>query len=331
MESKRSACAQTMTTDFEARTQTSRKIATLISSKDIDVERELHSLKWFDYRFMSPSDATDQFRTEYQRVYRHFYAKNVDTEAAQHKFGLRRIVPAGDQREYTSLWRARQFADTLGIPYSNFLWAAFNRLTQGLSQRIPAPNQMYGKRGPLIAEAVDMDWSEYLDTRLTISSLPHYRTESFQGLAAQLAHRQWVVNEIKRRFGKPRDIGVACFLKRVLPTEIAELEFGLEKVEQARTLVAGETAEAEQAIAMRDLLPSCATLPGAFNAASAECGSCRLNSICSRVSERIGSSLAAEFGSVDPVAARRKKGQAERTRKCRAKKRAAELRSASVS
>jgi hypothetical protein len=35
---------------------------------DLAPERDLHARKWFDYRFMSPSEATAIFRVEYEKV-----------------------------------------------------------------------------------------------------------------------------------------------------------------------------------------------------------------------------------------------------------------------
>lgn len=45
---------------------------------DLTSERDLHKRKWFDYRFMSPREATAIFRAEYEKVYRLSHARNIN-------------------------------------------------------------------------------------------------------------------------------------------------------------------------------------------------------------------------------------------------------------
>lgn len=312
-----------MTTILNNRSKNSRETARLFSQSDLVPERQLHDLKWFDYRFMAPSEATSLFRSEFQKVYRRSHAKNIDSEEAERKFGLRRGIASDNRAEFTSLWRARQFADGLGIPYPVFLTASFNTLLSGLSQRIPYVNQLYGKYDARIALAAKAHWLEIRDSRFTVSELPHYRVESFHGLPAQVAYRKWVIEEIKRRGGRAGDIGSACFIKCIIPVELAQAEFGVERVDSARDKMAGDMPEPFEPLAMADILPSCATLPGTFDAISVECRACPVSASCADVGASVCTSLVADVGSVDPVAARRRRLQSARTRKHRAKIRTA--------
>src|SRR5690242_19007626 len=80
-------------------------------------ERDLHHTKWFDFRFMSPVDATRQFAQHYEEQFKAAWRRNFDLEDAAKK----RPLPSGDllntQNEWNAMWRARQAADVLGIPY----------------------------------------------------------------------------------------------------------------------------------------------------------------------------------------------------------------------
>jgi hypothetical protein len=316
-----------MSTTLAKRQEASLDTARNYSFADRLDERELHELKWFDYRFMAPREATALFAREYAVMYRRCYAANVDTEESEHKFGLRNPLLSPNRAELTSLWRARQTADLLGVPYNVFLDAAFKRLTQGLSRRVPYINQMYGKRVMLIATAVLTQWQEIREDTLKVSGLHAYRENAFVGLSAQRAHREWVIGEIKARHGRPWDIGSACFIEKVLPPELAEATFGCEKMAMARASVEGHLPPPCEPEALEKLLPSCATLPGAFDSAAVECSACPFVPECARAGTWISSSLTAELGSEDPISFRRRKLQAARTQKCRAKKRAAEDRS----
>jgi hypothetical protein len=223
---------------FMQRHKDSRVTTAQFRRADLTSERDLHTRKWFDYRFMSPREATAIFRAEYEKVYRSSHAHNIDTAEAERKFGTRRGVPEDHKAEFTSFWRARQFADLLGMPYGIFLEAAYQILLSGGFRRIPYINQIYGKHQVRIAVAATELWEEHCASRFMFSPLPHYQAESFRGLAAQVAHQDWILEQLKTR--TDHAIGRACFTLRILPEVRAKLEFGEERLEKARVLAAEE-------------------------------------------------------------------------------------------
>src|SRR5690348_14877843 len=95
----------------------SAEVALRISSADGLMERELMQTKWFDYRFMSPLDATELFVREYTEAYRNKWATNFDTVEAEKKIPIRGGAWRSNRSEFISCWRARQFVDCLGVPY----------------------------------------------------------------------------------------------------------------------------------------------------------------------------------------------------------------------
>jgi hypothetical protein len=72
-----------------ARLADNRLCAELMSRKDLELERKLHQSKWFDYRFVSPMDATHQFRAAYSEIYQRKYARNISTDDAKPRNGVR--------------------------------------------------------------------------------------------------------------------------------------------------------------------------------------------------------------------------------------------------
>lgn len=306
---------------FYDRLRDNCKSGVLIARSDQERERELHAQKWFDYRFMSPIEATYLFRNEYQKVYRRRYAHDVDAEEAQRKYGTRIGFATDNRAEFTSFWRARQFADRLGMPYDLFLDAAFEALLRGSFQRIPYINQLYGKTKARIEQKAQEVWAAHCEDRRTYSKLPQYRTESFIGLDAQIAHRKWILDQLVARHGY--GMGQACFIDRVLPPESLVAQFGEERVEQAREDYAGDAPVPHEAYQPRQMLPSCAMLPDAFSPTSPECSTCKLVRFCSTAKTAVTRAVITAAGVPDPVEHRRRQQNRDRVSKHRLKRKMA--------
>ena len=312
-----------MTPAIHDRLQLTAKSLELFAKKDLIDERQLHGMKWFDYRFMTPMEATMKFRDVFQQYYRHKYSRNIDTPSAETKFGVRNGEATSHPAEFTSFWRVRQQADELGVPYNVFLDAGFEVLLRNRFKRIPYINQFLGIHRLQIGSAVWQHWLEYQQAWPRFSRLPQYRNESFSGLRAQTAHRAWVLDEIDRRGAKAWAIGAACFVDRVITEELAEARFGKEKVDFARDEVKADAPVSHDPIDATGRLPSCAGLPGAYDVSSDECRGCQYATVCSKLVGRVIEDVVTRTGSDEPVAARKRLNQAARTRKCRANKLAA--------
>ena len=245
-----------MTKVLPPQVRDSRLASQRVEKSDLVPERELHHLKWFDYRFMTPLQATEQFRLEFQKVYRLKFRKNVNSSKADKVTG---VSAAYRKTEWTAFWRARQFADELGVPYKIFLWPAFEMLLESGWQRIPYINQLYGpKNRDRIVAAVAKHWAEYRTTQLCHSALPQYREESFLNLPAQIAHREWVLGEVRQVYGgHPWPIGSACFAQRTVPEEQVIAEFGKERVDRGREYAVDEEPVPHEPVDPSDLLRSC--------------------------------------------------------------------------
>jgi hypothetical protein len=117
-------------------------------------ERDLYTTKWFDYRFLSPTEATELFRIEYKKAFKLGWRTYQDRNEAEFKSGLFEMPnfrkPSDKdtiklKREYTSLWRARQGADALGVPYDFLIRETIDALmASGRCQTMPRPNQIAG-------------------------------------------------------------------------------------------------------------------------------------------------------------------------------------------
>ncbi len=286
----------------------------------LDRERELnlYGRKWFDYRFLSPMVATARFYALYQDVYRWKYSANINSVEAELKTGVSR---KGAPRELTSFWRARQFADELGVTYEIFLEAAFHVCNRNGWNRLPHINQLYGEKNKeVIASAVKLLWAEHIDSRLTISILPEYREESYIGHKAQIDHRSWVLDQIKARHGSPRSIGRACYIHKVLPEDDAFLEYGQERLDQAKAEIEFDRLVPDEPSVAELSFPSCFGLPGAPDAGGGKCDDCPAFRLCLRVETSVRNAVVKKLGSDDPVLSHRKAQGRKRTAKFRARK-----------
>ena len=172
--------------------------AQLVARKDLALEQKLYSTKWFDYRFISPLKATEQFYDQFRNRFRQQYKKNIDIFEGEMKTGVSAKGLLNRGREFTTVWKARQFADELGVPYNIFLGAAFELFERAGWSRLPHCNQLYGEKNrERIRCAVEKRWRETLDDRFTVSMEPQYRDESFQNFSGQLAHREWALALLK--------------------------------------------------------------------------------------------------------------------------------------
>lgn len=318
---------------YDLRHRDNSKTAQLFAKADRVNERELHNLKWFDYRFMSPMAATLKFREEFQKAYRLKYASNIDTEESHTKFGVRRGAPEDHRAEFTSLWRARQFADLFGAPYDVFLSAALGILLRGSFHRIPYVNQLYGKHRERVAAEVRDRWEKHCTARFMYSALPQYQQASFFGLAAQTAHRIWVIEQIKAFRSNSALLGEACYSLRILPEEQARAAFGQERLDMARATVTADatTSSPHTSCRLRNSLPSCAILPGAMAPGSIECSECKLSSLCARGEASVLKAVFRATGVSDPVEHREREKGRRRTQMSRAKTRSAAAAAAGLS
>jgi hypothetical protein len=126
---------------------------------EMQIERELFRVKWFDYRFIHPVSATYLFAYHWDKQYRLSYSKNVSRDAAENI----RVQKDADlfkcpQAYITAMIRGRRITDAMGVPYE-FAIAAGIKHTLRFWKRshLPRPTQIFGD---WVCEAIIADWNE---------------------------------------------------------------------------------------------------------------------------------------------------------------------------
>ncbi|PZN94997.1 MAG: hypothetical protein DCF30_19555 [Hyphomicrobiales bacterium] len=170
----------------------------LLPSNDFGCESALMTTKWFGYRFMSPVEAMNEFVRIYNVRLHRFLRFNADIEIAERVQGVRPGIPSKRSSVFTQLWRARQRADTLAVPYDILFDFGFEFASRRKRRWTPLPHQVFA------TETNHEVWCDkfvefaeaHLDLYVRRLELPHYRMEHFRGLPAQEQFREVMNSEL---------------------------------------------------------------------------------------------------------------------------------------
>jgi hypothetical protein len=189
---------------------------TFIDKKYHQFEVELFKAKWFDYRFIHPVEATYVFFQHYKTAYRNAFARNVDRERAEFVrigkyedlFDLKNLSNSertsdGLEQEkraeirkqktfVTGIWRARQHADAMGLPYEFSIEACIRHTLRYWKQpHLPRPEQISSER---VCQAVMTEWFEKKQNSVIYSNNPAFKNDAFQGFESQIEHRRHLLD-----------------------------------------------------------------------------------------------------------------------------------------
>lgn len=285
----------------------------ILTREDLRCERAVQNTKWFDYRFIAAVDATRLFADAYLTAFQAKWRKYRDRDEGDRKRPLKPLFT--DRSEFTSLWRARLIADGLGIPYQFFINQAIEATVGRKCRKFPRPNQLSHKFNlPRILAA----WEQHRGTRATYSHAPEYRSENYCALPEQLAHQQWVIDQLKLVGASDHRIGTAVYVDRVLLEDFARGVFGEERMSRVRDAVVVEQGTAAVGL---NFQRSCFGLTAAF--ARTECEQCVHNRACGALATTLNAKLTSRLGVDDGHLANRRLKTRERVRRLREKRKTA--------
>jgi hypothetical protein len=162
-------------------------------------ERELFQTKWWDYRFMTPFEATCAYIDAFGQQARKVYSRDIDSERAAHikVVTSAKVVDAFLQndakakRAMSGFWRGRQVADAIGMPYPAYVFEAISqRMRRWQRAYLPSENQIY-QEGDV--ERVSSRWSEVAASRIHYSDHHAYLSQNYEGAPAQKGYYDYLV------------------------------------------------------------------------------------------------------------------------------------------
>lgn len=201
------------TTDFTIATYASNRVFSpaedavafkLITNDRLALEKSLFASKWFDYRFMSPVEATIAFADELTEAGKEVYAANFDSNKAKF-FKINRISSGSslvasansvyatpkNKRLLAGYWRARQLADAIGMPYRLWgVWALSQRLRNWKRGVMPQPTMLCDSRD---AEKVMQRWLEERKVMTLTAQHPAFKLENYCGLPVQDEYHEFLI------------------------------------------------------------------------------------------------------------------------------------------
>ena len=87
----------------------------------MEEERALATSCWIEYGYLRAYQRTELFTQAYESEFRRFYSKYLDQSTAGELLPINPDLAGNTQSEITQLWKGRQHADAIGMPYTMFI------------------------------------------------------------------------------------------------------------------------------------------------------------------------------------------------------------------
>lgn len=164
----------------------------------IDYEGALFTSKWFDYRPLNPVDATYLYAHHFKVAYRAAYRCTIDHKAAPNVKPLKKDdLFDCPQIQIAGIWRGRQHADALCMPYNLYIdFAMKARLAYWNRNHLPRPCQLYSEQ---VVNRVIKQWEDHQRGFLLFGTHSAYKNEAYVGTTAQNDHHEWLFSQIDKR------------------------------------------------------------------------------------------------------------------------------------
>lgn len=306
------------------------RMRTIMHPKDWQDESQLMMKRWFDYRFMSPLDATLLFGRCYIAGLRRHVSKHIDVELASGVTGIKNGLPESRAAWFTALWRARARTDAIFVPYDLLIDFSFDFSSRRKRYWTMLPHQLHAskKNGEAWWAVFHERVEDLLPSRMSrVAEIPHYRIENDLELPPQKHFRSLMLSEMRHEHRMLADqIADRVFIKRHLTldqalslapasADVAEIEQQARSASERRAWEAEPVAKLDQA----DLLPSCFAIAETIEYTRAPCDTCALLTHCkTAAAEAIDMTIRAT-GSASPVLKADRERKRLNTQKCRNK------------
>lgn len=248
--------AETIDTFFGVDFETERynEIALTVATKPmLRVEPELVKTKWFDYRTKHPVYLGYLWAFIYKQEYKRFISKYRDPERGLYMNGITgkdvfgksikkvkskiKGEPSTEVEkmhpERKAVWRARQKADELGIPYDFYIRTVMEIAESHSWARPPRPQHFTSDE--MVSAVIDA-WKEKMTTKIVTSDDARFLAENYVGNSDQLDYQMWLIGNIKKRAHKHFGVHYCMVEKKQLLEKFAIKVFGEEVVNKAKIL-----------------------------------------------------------------------------------------------
>lgn len=303
----------------------------LVMPDVLEKERELAHTKWFAYRFLTPLEATKLFARLYRAGYKAYVRRNLDVNEAENVSGLGIRIFSQPGRSLTELWKARQRADALRLPYDLLIEFGFAFAERRTWKHAPRPAQLFGSKDSDIAWPLEIE--KWLEDRLPLAvqrldGFPQYRIESYRGFPAQDEFRAHLLELMSASSSSwASKLERQCLVRRHLPISAAikivpkgARRNVIRHLRSARELNPPPSTPLAR-LPDLDLAPACFGIPFSLCDTDQLCAACPLVVTCGRAADHATGLMLKKHGHLSPVATsrddNRRKKTSERVRRYR--------------
>ncbi|WP_143703875.1 MULTISPECIES: hypothetical protein [Luteimonas] len=278
----------------------------------------LQQSTWIEYGYLTPMERTELFAEEFREASLHAYAKYVDLGVRLNREPLEASFGKNSVAEMNSLWKARQKADELGVPYDLFVETLLEgKMTGDKWKRPPRPNQLLSGKHTEARLRGRPTWKEVSDRLF----LPHWDRRFFAPRAVddpvQAAAMQALRNDVLRASDRPQRLARYLGLPGLLSLKCARTLFTSDIVEESLAL--GPFVEADESTEGHEYRPAC--FGNRSVTRGSPCCNCVVATACASFRRKVTQMLVEATGSSDPRLAHRRRVDRERQRKHRHRKR----------
>lgn len=168
-------------------------------------EAELNSTKFWDYRFMHPTQATQLYAQYYSAALKRAVSRRTDLWMGLNMKGLKKAcIFELDARSITGFWKGRQMADRIGCPYDFYCEHAMQFADKARMTFLPSSSQMYTRtvpehlKGlPSLVEYVVERWVARTSHSTFYATHEAYLADNFQEGPEQIDYLNFLFTKIK--------------------------------------------------------------------------------------------------------------------------------------
>lgn len=289
-----------------------------INPSDFDEEPELARSAHLAYRYMNPYERTKSFYEAYRRHYTSRFVRRKGREP----YRLPERLSGLESGDFTSIWRARQRADALGVPYERFIIAFMQDADDNGALELPRPNQLCGdEKLPLLIEQLDQQRAAGLFDPFSGDFDPRFYSVNFTSDQQQQAALDWMEEQIDKAGAARKPVLLSrymCTLQVMSETE-AIRRFGQELVDEAKSLRGGYTSRTPVALASPK-----SSDPGCFGMRAEGdliCSQCPALHRCIERRAEVEEGIIARFGAMNVPKERKRIAVRDRKRRQRERER----------
>ncbi|WP_342316127.1 hypothetical protein [Lysobacter sp. FW306-1B-D06B] len=293
----------------------------ILEPEDFDLEADLATLAYLDYRYMTPYERTEAFMLAYQKWYA---IKQRDSRGRVGRRVQRAHLSAWPDARITMFWRARQHADALGVPYGRYIIAAMNKASDDGTSELPAPNQLYSD--DVVAHVSKQLAGLFKSGTIPLlprDCNPRFFSENYTGDPVQRGALDAIEADIRKTGKVNQAARLARYMResRLISEDEARCRLGDDLVDAALGERLSNPVRPDQ-----PLDEGVATRPGCFgyyrSTPNTMCGSCPVVTACIERSAVVDRVLLERYGTLDIRGLRNREGDRKRKQRERDRKRA---------